>query len=77
MRANGARRPIDGDQPAALLNLLTLPLHVRDLIFLGHIAPRSPLSGVTGAGALSVACYLAVVLGSVAVVLARYRSAEQ
>jgi ABC-2 type transport system permease protein len=76
MQANGARPPFEGGQPAALLNVLTLPLHVRDLIFLGHIAKQSPLSGVTGAGALSVACYLAVVVGAVAVLLARYRSVE-
>ncbi|MEA2826631.1 MAG: type transport system permease protein [Actinomycetota bacterium] len=62
--------------PAALLNILALPLYVRDLVFLGHLGDRSPLSGVTGGGALAVACYLAVVGAGIAVLLVRYRSAE-
>ena len=62
--------------PAALLNVLALPLYVRDLVFLGHLGPDSDLSGVTGGGALAVACYLAVVAGCIAVLLVRYRSAD-
>jgi len=65
-----------GGHPAALLNILSLPLQVRDLIFLGHIHERSALSGVAGGGAMALAAYLAVVLGCVAVILNRYRSAE-
>lgn len=62
--------------PAALLNILALPLRIRDLVFLGHIDKASPLSGVTGAGAMSIAGYLAVVAVCVGVILARYRTAE-
>ena len=62
--------------PAAVLNILALPLRVRDLVFLGRMHEESPLSGVTGGGALAVAAYTAVVLACVAVLLARYRSAE-
>lgn len=65
-----------GGHPAALLNILALPLQVRDLIFLGRIAEESPLSGVTGAGALSVLAYLAVVAACAAILAARYRSVE-
>jgi ABC-2 type transport system permease protein len=65
-----------GAHPAALLNILALPLRVRDLVFLGHIAEDSPVSGMTGGGALSLACYLAVVVACAAVVLTRYRSVE-
>jgi ABC-2 type transport system permease protein len=72
----GGPRATAGGHPAALLNLLALPLRVRDLVFLGRLAEGSPLSGVRGGGALSVACYTAVVVGCIAVVLARYRSAE-
>ena len=61
---------------AALLNILALPLRVRDLVFLGRMHEESPLSGVRGGGALAVAAYSAVVLVGVAVLLARYRSAE-
>ncbi len=62
--------------PAALINVLALPLYVRDLVFLGHLGRDSDLSGVAGGGALAVACYLAVVAGCVAVLLVRYRSAD-
>jgi ABC-2 type transport system permease protein len=78
IHANDRGRPGNGGggHPAALLNILALPLKIRDLVFLGHIARDSPLSGVAGAGALSVACYTAVVVGCIAIVLYRYRSVE-
>jgi ABC-2 type transport system permease protein len=66
----------DRAHPAALLNILALPLRVRDLVFLGRMHEESPLSGVTGAGALALGAYALVVLVCVAVLLARYRSAE-
>ncbi|HEX3623442.1 MAG TPA: hypothetical protein VHT97_14100 [Acidimicrobiales bacterium] len=72
----GRGRFVRGGHPAALLNILALPLKMRDLVFLGHIGRDSPLSGVAGAGALSIACYSAIVVASVAVVLYRYRSVE-
>ncbi|MDQ3641352.1 MAG: hypothetical protein M3450_07790 [Actinomycetota bacterium] len=62
--------------PAALLNLLALPLRVRDLVFLGRLGEDSPLSGVAGGGALALACYTAVVVACLAVILFRYRSVE-
>ena len=61
---------------AALLNILALPLRIRDLIFLGRIGEDAPLSGVAGGGALSIAAYLAVVAICVAVIHQRYRTAE-
>ena len=74
--ANRVRPGPGHGNPAGLLNILALPLYVRDLVFLGHLSPDSPLSGVTGGGVLAVLCYLAVVLGCAAVLLVRYRSAE-
>ena len=62
--------------PAALLNLLALPLQVRDLVFLGRLHGESPLSGVAGGGAMAVACYTAVVVACLTIVLARYRAVE-
>ena len=61
---------------AALLNLLTLPLYVRDLVFLGHVDPESHLSGVAGGGALALGAYLLVIGAGLAVLLWRYRWAE-
>ena len=66
----------DRAHPAALLNILALPLRVRDLVFLGRLHEESPLSGVTGGGALALGAYGLVVLACAAVLLARYRSAE-
>ena len=74
--ARGGRGPGDDGDPAALLNLLALPLRVRDLVFLGRLHEESPLSGLPGGGALAVACYAAVVAACIAIVLARYRSVE-
>jgi len=62
--------------PAALLDILGLPLYVRDLVFLGHAGEDSTLQGVGGGGAMAVACYIAVVVACIAVVSSRYRSAE-
>ncbi|HEV3495179.1 MAG TPA: hypothetical protein VHA34_02395, partial [Actinomycetes bacterium] len=67
--------PRDG-HPAALFNLLALPLRVRDLVFLGRMHEESPLSGLAGGGALAVLAYAAVVLACIGILLARYRTAE-
>ncbi len=62
---------------AALVNVISLPLFVRDLVFLGHIGDDTPLGGLNGGGALAIACYLAVTGACVAVLLVRYRWAER
>jgi ABC-2 type transport system permease protein len=63
----------DGQSAANLLNLLDIPLHIRDLVFLGHIEPDSPLGGVTNAGLYAVLVYLGVVGVSFAILVWRYR----
>jgi ABC-2 type transport system permease protein len=74
--ANRGPGPDPEGTPAALLNILSLPLQVRDLVFLGHLHEASPLSGVSGGGAMALACYTAVVVACLAIVLTRYRSVE-
>jgi ABC-2 type transport system permease protein len=66
-----------GGSPAAVINVLRLPLYLRDLIFLGHIDPRSPLNGVNGGGAFAVVSYFVVLLVGTVVLLSRYREAER
>lgn len=66
----------DPGTPFAVLNLLALPLAVRDLIFLGHIGSDSDLSGVTGGGALAVASYVLVLLACLALLQYRYREVD-
>jgi ABC-2 type transport system permease protein len=69
--------PEDGKGSAAgLLNVLALPLHLRDLIFLGHIDQESPLGGVEGGGVMAVAVYALMLLVSIGILLRRYRFVE-
>jgi ABC-2 type transport system permease protein len=63
----------DGGTPLAVVNVLALPLDVRDLVFLGHLSDDSGLSGVSGGGVLAVLAYLLVLGSSVAVLQRRYR----
>jgi hypothetical protein len=62
---------------AALINILALPLYLRDLVFLGHIDPSLPLSGVAGGGAMSIALYAVIVLAGIGLLLQRYRWVER
>jgi ABC-2 type transport system permease protein len=62
---------------AVLVNVLSLPLYLRDLVFLGHIDPTSPLAGVSHGGLFAVATYVAILLVGVGVLLSRYRWVER
>ena len=62
---------------AALLNVLALPLYLRDIVFLGHIDPPSPLGGVANGGVLAAAVYGVVLVTGAAVLLWRYRWVER
>jgi len=68
---------INGGSPAGLINVLALPLHLRDLVFLGHIDRTSPLGGVENGGLLAIAVYTAVLVLSLGVLLRRYRWVER
>jgi hypothetical protein len=59
----------------SIVNLAAVPLHVRDLIFLGHIHRTSPLGGVEGAGPAVLGMYGFVVVLAVGVTVVRYREA--
>jgi len=62
---------------AALLNVLALPLYLRDLVFLGQVERESPLAGVSGGGLLAIGTYAAVLVVAVAVLLRRYSWVER
>ena len=68
----------DGEQPTiwAVFDLIGVPLHIRDLIFLGFVEPGGPLDGVAGAAPAVIAMWVAVVGGSIVTLLWRYREAE-
>jgi ABC-2 type transport system permease protein len=66
----------DEGTPLGVVNVLALPLDVRDLIFLGHLSDDSGLSGVGGGGVLAVTAYLIVLVGALVVLFHRYRGAD-
>ena len=62
---------------AALINVLALPLYLRDVVFLGNVDPVSPLGGVATGGVLAAVVYVAVSVSACAVLLYRYRWVER
>jgi ABC-2 type transport system permease protein len=68
---------LNGGSHGGLVNVLAMPLHLRDVIFLGNIDPEGPLGGVAAGGWLALACYLAVLLTGSGVLWWRYRWVER
>lgn len=58
--------------PWAALNLLALPLYVRDVVFLGSVDPDSGLGGVAGGGFLAAIVYGFVVSAALLTLWQRY-----
>jgi ABC-2 type transport system permease protein len=67
----------DDGSAAALINVLALPLYLRDIIFLGEAESGSPLSGVEYGGLLAALAYTAVVVVAGVVLVSRYRWVEK
>jgi ABC-2 type transport system permease protein len=67
----------DGGSIGGLINVLALPLYLRDLVFLGHIAPESPLVGVDDADVFAVLIYAVVLTVAGGVLFWRYRWVER
>ena len=61
----------------ALLNVLALPLYLRDIVFLGHIDPSIALGGAANGGVLAAAVYVVIIAGGAAILLWRYRWVER
>ena len=73
----GDFRPGHGSA-AGLINVLALPLYLRDLIFLGHIDPESPLTGVAHGGLVRARhLFRRCLLVGIGVLLQRYRWVER
>lgn len=66
-----------GGSMGALVNVLALPLLLRDLVFLGRIDADASLSGVTNGGLAAVGVYVVVLLAGIAVLLRRYQWVER
>lgn len=69
--------PRQGGSAAAVVNVLALPIYLRDLVFLGHVDPESPLNGVANGGLLAVCVYVAVAVAALGLLLYRYRWTER
>ncbi len=63
--------------PAALINVLALPLYLRDVIFLGNVDRDSPLGNVPNGGVMALAEFLLVVAVGLTVLWRRYRWTER
>lgn len=61
----------------ALISLLTIPLQLRDVIFLGHIDPESPLSGASGGGIGAALVFAVCVVVSMVTLFVRYDEVER
>lgn len=73
----GDERSFNEGSAAGLLNLAGLPLHLRDVIFLGHVDPEGPLGGVPNAGLLAVGVFILVVGACLGTLLYRYDEVER
>jgi ABC-2 type transport system permease protein len=66
-----------GESYAGLLNLVQVPLFLRDVIFEGHLDQGGSLTGADGGALLALLVYVAVVLAGMGVLLYRYRWTER
>jgi len=62
-----------GESMWTLVNLFRPPIHIRDLLFLGHLDPDAELQGVAGGGIAVVAEYVVIVGGCLLFLRHRYR----
>ena len=67
----------NGGSPGALVNVLRLPLYLRDVVFLGRITHTSPLAGVANGALFTLVIYLVVLATGWFVLLRRYRWVER
>jgi hypothetical protein len=63
--------------PAGLVNVLAIPVELRDVVFLGKMSDESSLEGVENAGAYAAAAYVGVLLVASGVLVQRYRWTER
>jgi ABC-2 type transport system permease protein len=70
---------IDRSEPTAapLINVLALPLVLRDLVFLGEIDPEHPMSGLERGGLYAVLVFALVLAVALAVLVYRYDEVER
>ena len=73
----GDGQPSTEGSAAALLNLLSLPLVLRDLVFLGQVDEGESLSGVANGGLFAIVAFAAIVGVALLTLLVRYDEVER
>lgn len=70
---------INRSEPTAapLLNLFSLPLILRDLVFLGEVDPGHPMAGLDNGGLYAVVVFALVLAMALGVLVWRYREVER
>ena len=68
---------VEGGSAGALINVLALPLYLRDVVFLGRIDEQSALNHVAGGALLALAAYVGVLVVGMGVLWRRYRWVER
>jgi ABC-2 type transport system permease protein len=67
----------DEGSVGALVNVLALPLYLRDVVFLGRIDRDSALNGVPAGGLLALATFVLVLAVGIGTLVHRYRWVER
>jgi ABC-2 type transport system permease protein len=62
---------------AGLLDLLSLPMVIRDLVFLGHVETDSALSGLPNGGLAAALVYAGIIAACIATLFVRYDQVER
>ncbi len=62
---------------AALIDLLTLPLVLRDLVFLGRVEETHPMSGLANGGLYAVILFVVLVAAAMVILVIRYDEVER
>lgn len=66
----------DGGSLWGVTNIPSIPLYLRDYIFLGHPEPQSPLDAVTGGFAIVIGVYVAWIAAAWGILWRRYGARE-
>ena len=69
--------PRRGGSPGGLVNLLAIPLYLRDVVFLGRVGRDTSIAGVDHAALAAGGIYAVVVATGIGVLLWRYRWVEK
>ncbi len=70
---------INRSEPTAapLLNLFSLPLILRDLVFLGEVDPDHPMAGLANGGLAAAGVFVLVLGAALSLLVVRYREVER